>query len=95
VNAKFITTAELARRAECSVAKVINHIAEGMIVPAGRAGAAQNAAFIFDERDIPSLLKTLSGNCPHPAGRSRQSRDTETIKAKAQALLRASEEVHP
>jgi hypothetical protein len=95
VNTRFITTAELARQAECSVAKVINHITEGLLVPAGRAGAAQNAAFIFDERDLPDLLKTLSGESGAPAGRSRQSRDVDTVRHKAQAFLRATTEVQP
>ena len=87
----YLTATQLSRVAECSVGKIINFVAEGVITPAGRAGSGPNSAIIFCEPDLPRILATLKG-VQTTVGGQRPCRSAAAVKAKASALLRAREE---
>ena len=95
---KFVSASELARLAGCSVGKITAAVEAGLLQPAGRAGNHKTAAMIFMRDDLDNLLTALRlggqaravASIPRPA---HQCRDTDEVRAKAQALQHARQEV--
>lgn len=91
----FTTLNELSRSAGVPVSRITAAITAGVITPAGRAGAGQNAAIIFCQDDVPRLVAALKTGIYAKAGTSHTHRckTPAEVLEKANALSRASQEV--
>ncbi|MFZ4483351.1 MAG: hypothetical protein ACOYOL_05145 [Chthoniobacterales bacterium] len=86
---KFLTASEISRATGEPLSKILRLVADGLLAPAGRAGASANSAMIFAEGDLAEITAALRTN----ACAKLSSHPCETladVRAKAQALARAA-----
>lgn len=88
----FVTASELSREIGQPLSRILAAIESGKIRPAGRAGAAANAAFIFSARDIPTVRECIAGEPHASAPGPHKCQNVAEVKAKASALRRAMQE---
>lgn len=89
---KFLTASETSRGADVPLSQLLKAVADGRIIPAGRAGTSKNSPMLFLAGDLPAITAALRGEAVAVAGRKHACSNLQEVVAKADAFRRAASE---
>lgn len=92
INPRFLTAAEVARECNFPVSALLRAVADGRVVPAGRAGQSRNSAVLFLENDVAAVAAAVRGEAVGIVGRKHLCQNLAEVVAKGDAMRRAAAE---